>query len=122
MFSERVAYVIALTDIRCSPGGDKLSYATAQKRAELLIMPDPKVQTTNMMTSLYHQGGQREFPRNTLEGVAKSVSKCHDVNHGIIRSQDEMRREFNLKLRNAAILVILGWGPGIAAFVYALLR
>ena len=75
-----------------------------------------------MMTSLYHQGGQREFPRNTLEGVAKSVSKCHDVNHGIIRSQDEMRREFNLKLRNAAILVILGWGPGIAAFVYALLR
>jgi hypothetical protein len=78
------------------------------------------------LSALYQAGKQwefpREFPRNSLEGVAKSVSKCHDVNHGIIRSVDQMREEFNLRLRNAIVLAVIGWAPAIAAFVYTLLR
>jgi hypothetical protein len=122
VFSDVILYVVALSDIRNSVGGDQLSYATARFCAELLLMPDPKVQTTNEMTSPYKAGGQREFPRHSLEGIAKSVSKCHDVNQGLFHDQLRMRKEFNLKLRNMVVITILGWGPAIAAFLYTLLR
>lgn len=74
------------------------------------------------MTTLYQDGGQREFARTSPEGIAKSLSKCHDVNQGILRAQDQMREEFNLKLRNAVVTAMLSWVPAVAAFLFALFR
>lgn len=101
-----------------APGGELLS-PDAARIAAVLAMPDPNVIPVH---SLYRAGGQREFPRDSAAGLAKSVSKCHDVNQGLIRAQDKMQREFNLKLRNALILAVPGWIIGTMAAVLALYR
>lgn len=85
-------------------------------------VPDPKVESAVELRKLYKPGGQREFDRQSPAGLAKSVSKCHDVNQGIIRGVDRMREEFNLKLRNAVVVAVLGWVPAIAVFAYQFLR
>lgn len=123
MFEGPIADRLALTEILLSPGGEKLSAEAAQIIA-VLAMRDPKLLPLH---ALYQEGGQREFPRDpvqgySIEGLSKSVSKCHDVNKAIIRDRDDMRKEFNLKLRNRLILTVVGWLPAVAAFVYALLR
>jgi hypothetical protein len=69
---------------------------------------------------LYQPGGKREFDRDSPQGIAKSLHHSHVANQVLIRDRDTMQREFNLKLRNAVILAILGWVPGIAAFGIAL--
>jgi hypothetical protein len=117
VFEGSISDRIALTEVLLSPGGEKLSAEAAQLIA--ILMQDPKLIPLN---ALYRDGGEREFPRDSVEGLSKSVSKCHDVNKAIIRDRDEMRQEFNLKLRNRLILTVVGWLPAIAAFVYTLLR
>ena len=78
-----------------------------------------------MESAPYYRGDKRErreFERTSPEGIAKSLSHCHDINKRLIRDKDEMRKEFNYRLRNQAVLVVLTWIPAISAFVLALLR
>ncbi len=61
------------------------------------------------LSNCYRSGGVREFDRHSPKGIAKSLSKCHDVNQAIIRSATETQRELmNLKLRNTLIASIVG--------------
>jgi hypothetical protein len=74
------------------------------------------------LDGLYQGGGEREFPRDSPKGITKSLSHCHRVSQAIIRDRDLMQRQFDLKLRNAIILAIIGWVPAIVAFFLALWR
>ena len=71
-------------------------------------MPDPHIQTTVNLTSCYREGGQRQYDRNTREGLLKSLSKCHDVNQAIIRSEtsrdERITKIENRRLRDAIIV------------------
>jgi hypothetical protein len=71
---------------------------------------------------LYQSGGRREFARDSPQGIAKSLHHSHVANQVLIRDRDLMQKAFNLKLRNAVILAVLGWIPAIAAFLIALWR
>ena len=51
------------------------------------------------LRNCYSPNGTREFDRNSVEGIRKSLSHCHDVNQALIRNQTELQR----KLRNAYI-------------------
>jgi len=101
---------IQLTRVLLAPGGEKLSPETVWFCAVLLMEKEP-----------YYRGDKtekREFPRDSPQGIAKSLNHYHHVNQGLIRDRDQM----NLKLRNAIVLTIFGWLPSIAAFVLALLK
>jgi hypothetical protein len=83
------------------------------------------MQDPNLLESCYGPGGQREYPRNTIEGLTKSVSHCHDVNQKLIRANNEITAE-NLALRNqvvmAIVTAILSWIPSAAVFVWTITR
>ncbi len=136
-------YCLAFSDIRLSDGSLhsgqkrfqmlylgaewKLSHEAATICAVLTLMPDPNVIPTASLTNLFQEGGQRQFPRTSPEGINKSLSKLHDVNHALIKATTETRSEVealkyaaNLRLRNhllvmaaAAVLArlpeIVGW-------------
>lgn len=114
MFHGPIANRLALTKVLLEPGGEKLSFETAQFCAELLMEKAP-----------YYRGDKseaREFPRDSPQGIVKSLNHGHSVNQGLIRDQAKMRQEYNLKLRNAFVLAVVSWVPAIAAFVLALLK
>jgi hypothetical protein len=78
--SDLVNNVSALGDIRSSRGGDKLSSETATILAVLISM-DPEIQTPPDFQFYVQQHGQRvirEFERGSVQGLQKSLSKCHD--------------------------------------------
>lgn len=68
-------------------------------------MHDPKFIPSFLAVSAldrcYRPGGIREFPRDSPEGIRKSLSRCHDVNQKLILANDELRR-LVLKLENNA--------------------
>lgn len=82
MFHGSLADRIALTEILLSPGGEKLSREAAQICAVLILaMPDPEIQTPSEFQFYRQQAGvraQREFDRESLPGLRKSLSKAHD--------------------------------------------
>jgi hypothetical protein len=60
------------------------------------------------LSNLYHPSGVREFDRNSVEGIKKSLSHCHDVNQALIRNANELqKRLMNLRLRNTLIASIV---------------
>jgi hypothetical protein len=105
---------ILITEILSAPGGENLTPEALQIIAVLAMEKRP-----------YYVGDRnelREFPRESPAGIVKSLSHCHHVTQGLIREKDQMQREFDLRLRNRLILAVVGWLPGIAAFVLALLK
>lgn len=60
------------------------------------------------LSGLYQPYGAREFDRNSVEGIKKSLSHCHDVNQALIRNANELqKRLMNLRLRNTVIASIV---------------
>jgi hypothetical protein len=62
---------------------------------------------------LYQEGGSREFDRNSIAGLKKSLSKCHDVNQALIRNvselQDKLRRSQIVNTALTAIITALAF-------------
>jgi hypothetical protein len=123
VFSGPISDRLALARILAAPGGERLSIECAQICAVLLTMPDPRVvRADTPIEALYHPIGKREFERDSIAGITKSLNHSHRVNQAIINDRDKMREEFDLKLRNAIVVAIVGWLPGLVAAVLALLK
>lgn len=73
--------------------------------------------------SCYRAGGTREFERSSVAGICKSLSHCHDVNQTLIRASDELREEFDGRLKRLKLVLgILNAGLGIVVGVLALVQ
>jgi hypothetical protein len=111
VFHGPIAYRLALTEVLLSPGGEKLSPECAQWCAELVMSRRP-----------YYVGDRnelREFPRDSAQGIVKSLSHCHSVTQGLIREKDQMQRSLDwMKLA----LKCLGALNAFLAAVLALLK
>ena len=60
------------------------------------------------LSNCYAPKGEREFDRNSVEGIRKSLGHCHDVNQALIRNQNTLQRSLmNLKLRNGLIVAVV---------------
>jgi hypothetical protein len=60
------------------------------------------------LNNCYSANGAREFDRNSIEGIRKSLGHCHDVNQALIRNQNNLqKRLMNLKLRNAIAIAVV---------------
>lgn len=50
----------------------------------------------------------REFDRNSVAGLRKSLSKCHDVNQALIRNQTALQEKLNRsQIVNVALTAII---------------
>jgi hypothetical protein len=79
------------------------------------------------LSNCYSGNGAREFDRDSVNGIRKSLGHCHDVNQALIRNQNVLqKRLMNLRLRNGVIIAVItgaiARGPEIFAFVESLLR
>jgi hypothetical protein len=79
------------------------------------------------LSNCYSGNGAREFDRNSVDGIRKSLGHCHDVNQVLIRNQNVLQKRFmDLRLRNGIIIAVItgaiARGPEIFAFIERLLR
>jgi len=61
----------------------------------------------------------REFDRNTVEGLGKSVSKCHDVNQRMISEQIRMQAALS-RIERWKLMVWIATGAAAVSFAIAL--
>jgi hypothetical protein len=102
---------ILITEILSAPGGEKLTSEALQIIAVLAMEKRP-----------YYVGDRnepREFPRDSVNGIVKSLGKCHSVTQGLIRDQAILREEMDRRLKR--IKLVLGTLNAFLATVAAVL-
>jgi hypothetical protein len=116
---ELFEYSLALTDVRLSPGGDKLSSELAQLFACLLRMPDPKLQSPTdfeIEKFLREYGNPRGMPEGWIRGhLTKSKPQ---LAIDVIRAFD---KDFDLERRLRRTKLVLGVLNGFLALVATIL-
>ena len=70
------------------------------------------------LSNCYSGNGAREFDRDSVNGIRKSLGHCHDVNQALIRNQNVLqKRLMNMRLRNtliaSGVTAVIARGPEI---------
>ena len=99
---EVVAYVIALVDLRSSPGGDQLCYESRRLCALLISMPDPRVESPIEFAKRIGTYGKIDRSKQ-YEGRYSNEVLLRNDNLQFKRLR-EMER---LQLRNALVVLIV---------------
>jgi hypothetical protein len=105
---------ILLSEILQAPGGEQLKPEAAQIIAVIAMEKRP-----------YYVGDrneQREFPRDSQKGIAKSLSHCHRVNEGVIQEKDQMQRTLGWMTLAMKALAVVNAFLSVVAGVLALLK
>lgn len=114
MFHGPIRDRIVTSRILLAPGGERLSDEAARIISVLAMEKRP-----------YYVGDRnelREFPRESMQGIAKSVSHCHHVTQGLIREKDQMQRaQERMRLILSALGIVSAF-LSITATVIALLK
>lgn len=114
MFSGPIRDRNELAKILLAPGGEKLSTDAAQILATIVMEKRP-----------YYVGDKnepREFPRESRDGIVKSVSHCHSVNQGLIREKDQLQLALGQAKLLFSVIGIVNAFLGLVAGLLALLK
>jgi hypothetical protein len=105
---------LVLTKILLAPGGERLSGEAAQIIAVLAMEKRP-----------YYVGDRnepREFPRESAQGIVKSLSHCHHVTQGLIREKDQIQRSLGWMTLAVKALAVVNAFLTVVAGTLALLK
>lgn len=114
MFHGPIRERLALTRILLAPGGERLSDEAAQIISVLAMEKRP-----------YYMGDRnqpREFPRESADGIVKSLSHCHYVTQGLIREKDQIQRTLGWMTIAVKALAVVNAFLTVVAGVLALLK